>query len=103
MRGGVNGVLNPGPGKAAVGRPAVYAVGAGIKDVRPLKAKAVREAVVAVDVIVDLGVKGVGLLYAHPREDKIGLSKCGPRNIRSWKEAKQLSGNRAYAVRADYV
>ncbi len=95
--------MSTAAGKAAVARPAIYAVGARIEDVRPLKAEAVREAVFTSDAIVYLGVKGVRLVYAHAVEDKIGLRKRGPREVRAGKEAKQLRSNRADAVRADYV
>ena len=96
-------VLRAAPGKAAIGWPTVDAVGAWIEDFRLLEAEAVREDVLIVDVIVYLGIEGMGLLYPHLAEYEVGLSKRGSRNIRPRQKTKQLLSNRADAVSTDHV
>ena len=104
IRRRADGVLRAGSAKAATGiRPAINAIGIGVENLRLLEAKAIRQDILFVDIVIDLGVESVRRLNAHFVENEIGGGERCASDVGSLKEIQQLFGDRANAIGANHV
>src|SRR5262245_60645795 len=104
IRRRADGVLGAGPAKpTAVVRAAIDAVGGGVENLGLLEAEAIRQSVLVVDVVVDLGVEGVRSLFAHLVEDEILRPKSRTGDVGGLEEGQELFGDGADAAGTYHV